>query len=202
MAWLETLVWPGQEHRVHHLRAAIEIARADPPKIHQGNLLSALPAIASMAPSDAQLIIFHTAVLAYVPSQADRNSFAAAVRRTGATWISNEAPSVFPEFARYAPPSPSPGHFLLSINGKPVAWLAGPGGCRHLSISWWANGTVRALYSPVTPSTSMLLSIRRNRRLPRSSRRSSSGSNAPRNGLQVFNSPASPGPRLACRWSA
>ena len=87
MAWLETLVWPGQEHRVHRLRAAIEIARADPPKIHQGNLLSALPAIASTAPSDAQLVIFHTAVLGYVPSQSDRNSFAAAVRRTGATWI-------------------------------------------------------------------------------------------------------------------
>ena len=135
MAWLETLVWPGQEHRAQRLRAAIDIARADTPKIHRGDLLSDLPALASIAPKNAQLVVFHTAVLAYVASQADRDAFAAIVRQTGAVWISNEAPSAFPEFARTAPAPPTPGSFLLAVDGKPVAWT-GPHG---QSIDWFAS---------------------------------------------------------------
>lgn len=135
MAWLETLVWPGQEHRAQRLRAAIETARVDPPKIHRGDLLSDLAALASTAPRNTQLVIFHTASLAYVASQADRDAFASIVRRTGAVWISNEAPSVFPEMAQIAPPPSSPGHFLLAVDGKPVAWT-GPHG---QSIDWFAS---------------------------------------------------------------
>ncbi len=66
--------------------------------------------------------MYHTAVLGYVGSRSDRDAFAKAVRQTGAVWISNEAPSVFPELARVAPPPPHPGHFLLAVDGKPVAW--------------------------------------------------------------------------------
>jgi hypothetical protein len=131
MAWLETLVWPGQEHRAQRLRDAIAIARADPPKVWQGNLRSDLPAIAGLAPKDAQLVVFHTAVLGYVASKSDRDAFARVVRQTGAVWISNEAPSVFPQSA---PPPPSPGQFLLAINGKPVAWT----GAHGQSINWFA----------------------------------------------------------------
>ena len=35
-AWLETLVWPGQEKRVERLRAALAVARAEPPRIVKG----------------------------------------------------------------------------------------------------------------------------------------------------------------------
>lgn len=73
MAWLETLVWAGQQHRAQLLRAAIEIARADPPKIRQGDLLADLPAIAALSPKDMQLVVYHTAVLGYVGSQSDRD---------------------------------------------------------------------------------------------------------------------------------
>ena len=34
--WLELLVWPGQEDRANKLRAAINVARRDPPRSHQG----------------------------------------------------------------------------------------------------------------------------------------------------------------------
>ena len=135
MAWLETLVWPGQEHRAKNLRAAIEIARADPPKVRQGDLLADLPAIAALSPKDMQLVVYHTAVLGYVGSRSDRDAFAETVRRTGAIWISNEAPSVFAELARAAPPPRSPGHFLLAVDAKPVAWT-GPHG---QSIDWFAS---------------------------------------------------------------
>ncbi len=134
MAWLETLVWPGQEHRARGLRAAIEIARADPPEVRRGDLRADLPAVAMLAPKDLQLVVFHTAVLGYVGSQSDRDAFARTVRQTGAVWISNEAPSVFPGLQK-APPPPSPGHFLLTVNGKPVAWT-GPHG---QSIDWFAS---------------------------------------------------------------
>jgi hypothetical protein len=134
VAWLETLVWPGQERRAQNLRAAIEIARVDPPRVRKGDLLVDLPALAALSPQDMQLVVYHTAVLGYVHSHSDRDAFADAVRRTGAVWISNEAPSVFPELTKMAPPSPSPSHFLLAVDGKPIAW-AGPHG---QSIDWFA----------------------------------------------------------------
>jgi hypothetical protein len=135
MAWLETLVWPGQAHRAQNLRAAIEIARAETPEVRRGDLRADLPAIAELAPKDMRLVVYHTAVLGYVASRSDREAFARAVRRTGALWISNEVPSVFPELARAAPLPPSPGHFLLAVDGKPVAWT-GPHG---QSIDWFAD---------------------------------------------------------------
>jgi hypothetical protein len=135
MAWLETLVWPCQEHRAQNLRAAIEIARTDPPKIHRGDLLTDLPAIAALSPKGMQLVVYHTAVLGYVSSQSDRELFAKTVRQTGAVWVTNEMPSVFPEFVKAAPSPPSPGCFLLAVDGKPIAWT----GAHGQLIAWFAR---------------------------------------------------------------
>src|SRR5580658_4347102 len=66
MTWLETLVWPDQPERLARLRAAIQVARTDPPRIVAGDLLTSLPSLAAEAPKDATLVVFHTAVLAYV----------------------------------------------------------------------------------------------------------------------------------------
>jgi hypothetical protein len=135
MDWLETLVWPGQEHRARSLKAAIGIARADPPQVRQGDLRVDLPAIAALAPKDLRLVVYHTAVLGYVGSQPDRDAFARSARRTGAVWISNEAPSVIAKITGVVPQPPSPGHFLLAVDGKPVAWT-GPHG---QSIDWFGG---------------------------------------------------------------
>src|SRR5699024_841578 len=62
-AWLETLVWPGQEERRRRLRAALGIARRDPPRVVAGDLLKELPGLAREAPPHATLVVFHTAVL-------------------------------------------------------------------------------------------------------------------------------------------
>ena len=132
-AWLETLVWPEQNERVAGLRAAINIARRDPPNVVRGDLLTDLPKLAATSPRDATLVVFHTAVLGYVLPQSAREQFATTVKQTGAVWISNEPPNVFPSIAKVAQPSPAAGRFLISQNGAPVAW-AGPHG---QSLDWF-----------------------------------------------------------------
>jgi hypothetical protein len=122
MAWLETLVWPDQPERLARLRAAIAVARADPPRIVPGDLLTSLPALAAEAPKDTTLIVFHTAVLAYIADPDARAAFAGTVRDLNAVWISNEAPFVFPHIAaKLTTPGPR-GALLLAVDGVPAAW--------------------------------------------------------------------------------
>src|SRR5215217_1849355 len=102
LGWLELLIWPGMDHRLHTLRGAVEVARADPPRLVRGDLTTDdLDALAAEAPRDATLVIFHTAVLYYVPS-AGRAAFRERVRRLGAAWLACEGPRVL-GFERGAP---------------------------------------------------------------------------------------------------
>ena len=120
--WLETLVWPEQSLRLDRLRAAIGVARKAKPRIIQGDLRHDLPDLVQDAPKAATLVICHTAVLNYVLPQEDRDDFADTVRRTGALWISNESPRVFPQYSRHLPRDR--GAFLMTRNTRPVAWTA------------------------------------------------------------------------------
>jgi hypothetical protein len=99
----------------------------------KGNLLTDLAALMAEAPECATLVVFHTAVLAYVVSKVHREQFAQAMRRSRAIWISNEIPSVFPDIARAAPPTSRRSLFLLAINGSAVAWTDPHGE----SIAWF-----------------------------------------------------------------
>ena len=130
-AWLEALVWPEQLDRLARLRAAIAIARKDPPRLKRGNLLDDLAPLAAEAPKDATLVIFHSAVLAYVWPQDLRDRFAHDVRALNATWISNETAQVFPQIAAKTTRSPTPTNFLLAVNGEPVAWTDHHGAFAH-----------------------------------------------------------------------
>jgi hypothetical protein len=142
-AWLETLVWPGQEKRLARLRAAIRIAQAEPPRVVKGNLLTDLAPLIAEAPEDVTLVVFHTAVLGYM-AKADREQFAQDMRRSRAVWISNEVPDVFPEIARAAPPPARLGLFLLTIDGDAVAWTAPHGE----SIDWFGGQINQASAAP------------------------------------------------------
>jgi hypothetical protein len=122
--WLRCLVWPGEGDREDRLAAAIASARRDPPRVYRGDLLTDLPALAAQAPAKATLVIFHSAVLAYVAPQ-DRERFARAVRGLGAVWLSNEAPGVVPglPFTRFRE-----GTFVLGHGGRtPLAFTDGHG---------------------------------------------------------------------------
>lgn len=124
-AWLEALVWPEQEQRLARLRAALAIAAAEKPRVVKGDLRRDVASLAREAPKGSTLVIFHTAVLAYVWPAEQREAFARSVASLCDFWIANEAPGVFPDIAaRAARPGPSglKGWFLLSVNGEPVAW--------------------------------------------------------------------------------
>jgi hypothetical protein len=131
VAWLETLVWPEQTERLAHLRAAIKVAAAIRPRIVRGDLLGdGLARLCSEAPKDATLVIFHSAVLAYVSEPDVRRAFGRRAMQHG-TWISNEFPGVFSEIAKRAPARGPAGHFLLAMNGAPVAWTDPHGAALH-----------------------------------------------------------------------
>lgn len=126
--WLEALVWPGEEYRIPLLRTACEIARVDRPQVTAGDLRVDLPELAAQAPPDATLVVFHTAVLAYVRDREDRAAFARSVAQLDAVWIANEGPQnipgVPPAIQRERPPGDD---FLLCVDGQPTAWTDGHG---------------------------------------------------------------------------
>src|SRR3954471_3454922 len=132
VAWLEALVWPEETDRLDRLRAAMEIAKVRKPRIVKGDLLRDLAALAAEAPTDATLVVFHTAVLVYVRSPSDRAEFVRSVRSVCDFWLANEAPGVFPEIAERAGKPGSAGRYLMSVNESPVAWADFHGA----SIEW------------------------------------------------------------------
>jgi hypothetical protein len=126
--WLSCLTWPGEGDREERLIAAVAAARRDPPPVYRGDLLTDLPALAAQAPADATLVIFHSAVLAYVAAEG-RERFAQTVHGLGAVWLSNEAPGVVPglpitEFLEAT--------FVLGQDGRtPLALTDGHGAWLH-----------------------------------------------------------------------
>ncbi|WP_245952397.1 DUF2332 domain-containing protein [Citricoccus nitrophenolicus] len=117
--WLETLIWPGHDGRRDRLRSALAIARREPPRVIAGDLNEALPALAAEAPVDATLVVFHTAVLAYL-DQAARDGFVELVNGLPGHWISNEGPGVLPQL-HPLPESVPRGEFVIAVDGTPRA---------------------------------------------------------------------------------
>ena len=134
--WLESLVWPGQEGRLERLNASIRIARESLPPVHAGNLLTDLESLVDRTPEDATLVVFHSAVLAYIAPEG-REKFVSFVRDLDAVWISNEAPGVFPDIDAVAGDDVPQDRFILSVNGNPVAFT----GHHGQSIDWIHTGT-------------------------------------------------------------
>lgn len=93
VAWLEALIWPEQDFRRERLRQAIAVARTEPPLLIAGDLNEELHSLAGQAPSDAALVVFHSAVMAYLDAP-DRETFRSTMARLagdrGCHWLSNE----------------------------------------------------------------------------------------------------------------
>jgi pimeloyl-ACP methyl ester carboxylesterase len=131
MAWLDALIWPEHEHRRDRFRAAVAVARADPPRLVRGDLLDTLPGLVAEAPAGATVVVFHSAVLYQVPPPA-RDRFLALVRSLPVRWISIEAPAVVP--VGDLPPGPGDlAHNVLALDGTPLAWTHGHG----RSMTWF-----------------------------------------------------------------
>jgi hypothetical protein len=126
--WLESCVWPDQPGRLARLRAAVAIARADPPPVRRGDLLELVGEVVAEAPAGATVVVFHAAVLVYLP-EAGRRRFAELMAGLPAEWISAEGPGVVASLD--PPPGLLPDSdeavFLLAQGGRPVG-LADPHG--------------------------------------------------------------------------
>ncbi|MEV0622977.1 DUF2332 domain-containing protein [Nonomuraea sp. NPDC050404] len=127
--WLRTLVWPEQDERLRRLDTAIALAQADPPHLLRGDLNARLGELAAQAPAHATLVVFHTAVLCYVPDE-ERAAFVDQVGRLDCRWISQEGPEFFPGIAarlRRQPPADTI-TYVLAQDGRPLAFSAMHGG--------------------------------------------------------------------------
>lgn len=67
---LESFVWPGQEERVERLQAAIEVVRADAPRIVGGDIVDVLPDLLDELPRDGRALVFQTGVFEYIAPDA------------------------------------------------------------------------------------------------------------------------------------
>lgn len=134
MRWLENLVWPEQDDRRARLHVAVAVARSDPPYLVKGDLFDHLPEVLDQAPAQSEVIVFHSAVIAYLEA-AGRERFAelmtGLVAEGRCHWVSNEGPRVLPGLVPPDVPIPF-GRFVLAVDGQPVALTHGHG----LELDW------------------------------------------------------------------
>jgi hypothetical protein len=138
MAWLTNLVWPEHDDRRRLLETAIEVARSDPPRLRRGDLLAEIAAVvdeAAAAAPDAVVVVFHSAVIAYLEDP-DKERFAdlmaGLVDAGRCRWVSNEGHGVLPRVTATGPRPPA-GRFVLGIDGRSVGHTHGHG----RSLHWW-----------------------------------------------------------------
>jgi hypothetical protein len=96
--WLEACVWPDQTERLARFRAAIEVARQEPPLVDQGDALKRTADVVSQAPAGTTIVVFHSALMPYL-TEGSRREFEELVRGLPVTWISNEGAGAVPSLA-------------------------------------------------------------------------------------------------------
>jgi hypothetical protein len=127
--WLETLAWPEEHERRERIRAAIAIARQDPPLLIEGGATDALAGLAGRAPAGATLVVITSGVLVYLPFR-ERERFIAEIRALGAHWLSLEGVGVLPSVRGRLPEGAA--GFVLALDEHPLAFT-GPHG---QSLDW------------------------------------------------------------------
>jgi hypothetical protein len=132
--WLEACLWPGATARAERLRAALALARRNPPLLHRGSAIEHLPAVLDGVPGEAVPCVLSTWMLAYL-SPGERAALAHVVETVGArrdvVCVTGEFAGVSP----WTPPAPRPpaeseGRFATLV-GLSV-WRAGPHEARAL----------------------------------------------------------------------
>jgi len=144
LSWLRALIWPGpaEVSRAERLVAAAGIAAAEPPAMLTGDLVDRLPDALALVPAGATVVVLHTAVLPYVPSER-RRAFAELVRSLPVRWLSQEAADALPDVRAGLPDGVNvAGRFVLALDGRPLALTAPHGGRID-----WLPGAARAIRS-------------------------------------------------------
>lgn len=118
-AWIEGLVWPGEDDRAQRISAALDIAAADPPLMVADDAAApgVLADLVARAPKNATVVITTPGVLPHIPREA-RERLIETIRELPARWITidhrdlHDAWDPAPEGER---------GFLLAIDGRPLA---------------------------------------------------------------------------------
>jgi len=128
IAWLRACIWPEHAARVERFTRGVEIARADPPRVLEGDILETIPTLIAEADPDATVCVFHTAALAYLHRD-ERARFGELVAEAGAArevwWVCGEGPHIlaglFPEAAIAGPDD---GYALVVARaGRDARWV-------------------------------------------------------------------------------
>lgn len=134
VAWLDALIWPEHTDRRARLRAAVDVARREPVEIVTGDLNDSIEDLVARAPDGATVVVFHTAVLAYLDDAAVER-FAATMRRLPARWLSNEGlvviPSVESRVSELGLHPTSSTDFVLALDEEPIAFTQPHGRALH-----------------------------------------------------------------------
>lgn len=128
VAWLRSLVWPGQEERLVRLDAALGTlaalksgslrASAGPPMILAGDLNERIAELVDAAPAGTVPVVMHSAVLAYL-DEAQRSRFAQTMASLDCRWLSNEA--FFMDSSHRTRVDSDASYFTLSLDRAPLA---------------------------------------------------------------------------------
>lgn len=137
--WLAALVWPEHGFRAERLRAALGVVRADPPLLVRGDLNEQILPLVARAPADAVVVVFHSAVLAYLDA-AGRDRFRdtmlglTADRARSVHWLSHEGQGTLAGVtgAMERVPEERDGRFVLQHNGRGIART----GSHGQSLEW------------------------------------------------------------------
>ncbi len=97
--WLEACVWPDQPDRFRRLRAAIAIARNNPPELRSGDAVTTVAAAVTSLADIAHPVVTNTWVLNYLDGPG-RTAYVAALDAIGAerdlSWVFAESPALTP----------------------------------------------------------------------------------------------------------
>ncbi|WP_210507135.1 DUF2332 domain-containing protein [Naasia sp. SYSU D00057] len=118
--WLETLVWPEAEDRRRRIRAAVAIARRDPPRIVRGDVVDALREVVAQVPDGLTPVVVSSGTLVYVPGLR-RAAFRHLVRELGCRLLALEGMRVFPDLTPERVPATPGTPFLVTLDESPVA---------------------------------------------------------------------------------
>ncbi len=119
--WLEAFVWPEAHDDRDRLRAAVAIARTDPPLVVQGDAVTSLPAILDTIGEAYAPVVFHSTLLTYL-NAFQRQAIAECLEIVGSRrelgWLPLETPgfltAIQPAFQVPSPLSTQNSQFVLA----------------------------------------------------------------------------------------
>jgi len=124
---LQCFVWPDQRERLTRLRAALEVARRDPPRLVRGDYVELLPELLAERDPGALTVVYETASLIYLPLEV-REKVVDAIAAAGAegpvAFLSTTQPETWSLVLRTWPGGRTQLLAEVDPHGKWLEWLA------------------------------------------------------------------------------